>query len=109
MSAGRIYDTKATSYDNQHWILEHITGFEAFTQKWTPYFYAGKEVGPMGNYDVQIHETLEMIVSVEAANMNMAKKIVEQKWRDSEYVLDSSHFKGVSISPLYPYNREYAR
>jgi len=63
----------------------------------------------MRNYDVKIRETLEMTVTVEAESMAKAKEIVEQKWKNSDYLLDASHFQGVVISPLYPYNKDYAR
>ena len=49
----------------------------------------------MKEYQVQIKELLSMIVTVEAENAIKARKIVEQKWKDGDYILDADHFKGV--------------
>jgi len=43
----------------------------------------------MGNYDVRIRETFEMTVTIEAESMAKAKEIVEQKWRNNDYILDT--------------------
>jgi len=58
----------------------------------------------MNCYDVVIKETLEMTVSVVAEDMASARDAVKQKYKDSEYILDASHFKDVAFSTLYPYN-----
>ena len=55
----------------------------------------------MKTYSVRIREILEMTVPVEAESMAQAKEIVEQGWKDSEYVLDASHFKRVAFETLY--------
>jgi hypothetical protein len=63
----------------------------------------------MKTYNVRIRETLEMIVPVEAESMTQAKEIVEDKWKNSEYILDASHFQKVAFETLYPRNRDYER
>ena len=63
----------------------------------------------MKNFEVRIREKLEMTVTVEAENMTQARQIVEESWDNSEYILDASHFKGVTFEPLYPRNRDYER
>ncbi len=49
----------------------------------------------MKEYDVKIKETLEMTVTVEAESAAQARELVEQRYKDSEYILDADHFKGV--------------
>jgi len=49
----------------------------------------------MKEYQVLIKELLSMTVTVEAENAIKARKIVEQKWKDGDYILDADHFKGV--------------
>ena len=60
----------------------------------------------MGQYDVRIRETLEMLVTVEADSMAQAKQIAARGYKNSDYVLDSSHYKGVVFEALYPYGRD---
>ena len=52
----------------------------------------------MKEYPVRIRETLEMTVTVEAANPAQAREIAERNWKNSEYILDAEHFKGVTFS-----------
>ena len=52
----------------------------------------------MKEYQVQIKETLTMTVTVEAESAAQAREIVEQNWNNSEYILDSDHFQGVTFS-----------
>ena len=52
----------------------------------------------MKEYQVQIKETLAMTVTVEAESAAQAREIVERNWNDSEYILDSDHFQGVTFS-----------
>jgi hypothetical protein len=52
----------------------------------------------MKEYQVRIRETLEMTVTVEAANPSQAREIAERNWNDSAYILDASHFKGVTFT-----------
>lgn len=52
----------------------------------------------MKEYDVKIRETLEMTVTVEAENAAQAREIVERNWKNSDYVLDADHFKGVTFT-----------
>ena len=63
----------------------------------------------MREYQVRIKEILSMTVAVEAESMVDAKKVVERNWNDSEYILDASHFQGVSFETLYPPSRDYER
>jgi hypothetical protein len=63
----------------------------------------------MKTYNVRIREMLEMTVPVEAESMSQAKEIVERNWKDSEYILDASHFQKVTFETLYPRNRDYER
>lgn len=52
----------------------------------------------MKTYEVTITETLLMTVEVEAKNREEAERLVEQRWNDSEYILDAKAFKGVDFS-----------
>ena len=52
----------------------------------------------MKTYEVTITETLQMTVEVEAASREQAEELVEQRWNDSEYILDAEAFKGVDFS-----------
>jgi len=60
----------------------------------------------MKEYDVRIRETLEMTVTVEAENALQAQKIVERNYKNSEYVLDADHYKGVVFTVPARSNRE---
>lgn len=51
----------------------------------------------MKSYDVEIKEILCMTVEVEADSSEQAEEIVRDKWSDSEYILDSDHFKEVAF------------
>lgn len=52
----------------------------------------------MKEFDVTITETLSMTVTVEAENERQAEQIVSDRWRNSEYILDADHFKGVDFA-----------
>ena len=49
----------------------------------------------MKKFDVEITETLQRTVSVEAASQEEAEKIVTKAWNNEDYVLDSADFVGV--------------
>ena len=51
----------------------------------------------MKEYDVKITEMFEKTVTVEAASLVEAEKQVKQAYYDSEYVLDSESFAGVTF------------
>lgn len=51
----------------------------------------------MKTYKVTITETLQMEVEVEADSQFEAEQLVEDKWNDTEYILDADHFKGVDF------------
>ena len=61
----------------------------------------------MSDYQVQIKETLSMTVTVEAESAAQAREIVEQNWKNSDYILDADNFTGVTFT--IPKNREYDR
>ena len=52
----------------------------------------------MKTYEVTITETLQKTVEVEANSREEAERLVEQKWNDSEYILDADFFVGVDFS-----------
>ena len=61
----------------------------------------------MKTYEVTITETLQMTVEVEAKNR---ERLVEQRWNDSEYILDAESFKGVDFSAMVnERSRDYER
>ena len=62
----------------------------------------------MKEYNVVIKETLEMTVTVEAGSAAQAKDIVEQNWKNSEYVVDADSFTGVTFT-VPPKNRDLER
>ena len=49
----------------------------------------------MKNYKVTITEKLEMTVEVEASSRYEAERLVKERYKDSEYILDADHFTGV--------------
>ncbi|MCD8149852.1 MAG: DUF3846 domain-containing protein, partial [Clostridiales bacterium] len=49
----------------------------------------------MKEYDITIAETLKKTVTVEAESSEEAQEIVENRWRDGEYVLDAESFSEV--------------
>jgi len=61
----------------------------------------------MRDYQIKIKETLALTVTVEAENAAQAREIVEERYKDSEYILDSSHYEGVSF--IMPRDRNHER
>ena len=53
----------------------------------------------MNEYDVAIRETLEMTVTVEVASREEARQMVEERWKNGEYILDADSFRDVEFSP----------
>lgn len=51
----------------------------------------------MKEFDVNIRETLETQVTVEAENEEDALREVERRWKDGEYILDADNFQGVDF------------
>lgn len=51
----------------------------------------------MKTYDVTITETLQITVPIRADSWEEAEEIAEKGWKESEYVLDASHFQEVSF------------
>ena len=54
----------------------------------------------MKMFDVEITETLQRTVSVEAASQEEAEKIVTKAWNNEEYVLNSADFVGVDFKTV---------
>jgi hypothetical protein len=52
----------------------------------------------MKEYVVKIKETLQMTVTVEAASAADARDMVEQCWKNGDYILDADHFQGVTFT-----------
>ena len=44
----------------------------------------------MNEYDIAIREPLEMTVTVEAENREEARRMVEERWKNGEYILDAN-------------------
>jgi len=64
----------------------------------------------MKTYKVTITEKLQKTVEVEAPCRFEAEKLVEKNWKNSEYILDSEHFKNVTFRAETPhYNRDQVR
>lgn len=55
------------------------------------------EDGQLRSYEVTITEMLQRVVTVEAMDHLGAEQIVSERWRNSEYVLDSNNFTGVEF------------
>ena len=56
----------------------------------------------MKKFDVEITETLQRKVSVEAASQEDAERMVTQAWNNQDYVLDSGDFtRFVKGRPCY--------
>ena len=52
----------------------------------------------MKTYKVNIIETLQMEVEIEADSASAAKDLVERGWKDGNYVLDADNFKQVNFT-----------
>lgn len=52
----------------------------------------------MKTYAVTITETLQKTVEIEANSKAEAEALIEARWNDSEYILDSDSFVGVDFS-----------
>jgi len=51
----------------------------------------------MKPYKVTITEKLQMTVEVEATSRQEAEWLVEKQYKNSDYILDADHFKGVTF------------
>lgn len=49
-------------------------------------------------YEIEIEEVLQKVVKVKANSLDEALDIVEEKYKNQEYVLDSEDFKDVEFS-----------
>ena len=54
----------------------------------------------MKKFDVEITETLQRKVSVEAASQEDAERMVTQAWNNQDYVMDSGDFTGVDFKTV---------
>ncbi|RKJ03171.1 hypothetical protein D7X87_15155 [bacterium D16-54] len=54
----------------------------------------------MARYKVEIMETLRHVVEVEAGSQKMAEQIVNDRWKDGEYILDADNFAGVKFKAI---------
>ncbi len=54
----------------------------------------------MKTYEVTITETLQKTVIVEAVSREQAQEIIEQKWKDCDYVLDADDFVDVDFTAV---------
>jgi len=52
----------------------------------------------MKNYQVTITETLKMKVDIEANSPREAEEIAQNKWQNSEYILDAECFDGAEFN-----------
>ena len=48
-------------------------------------------------YRVTVTETLEMVVTVDAASPAEAEEMVEEQWKDVDFVLGAEEFTGVTF------------
>ena len=53
----------------------------------------------MNEYDIAIRETMEMTVTEEAASREEDRRMVEERWKNGEYILDAESFKDVEFYP----------
>lgn len=53
----------------------------------------------MNEYDIAIRETMEMTVTVEAASREEDRRMVEERWKNGEYILDADSFRDVEFYP----------
>ena len=51
----------------------------------------------MKKFDVEITETLQRTVTVEAASQEEAERMVDRGWRDGDYVLTDEDYVGVDF------------
>lgn len=54
----------------------------------------------MKKFDVEITETLQRTVSVEAASQEEAERMVTESWNNDDYVLDSKDFIDVDFKTV---------
>ena len=54
----------------------------------------------MKNYQVVITETLKMHVDIEADSPEEAEQLANDRWRNSEFILDADCFDGVEFNTV---------
>ena len=60
-------------------------------------------------YKVNITETLQKTVEVEANSRTEAEQLVSGKWRNGDFILDAECFTGVSFKTVLPEKDRGAR
>ncbi len=64
----------------------------------------------MRTYSVEITETLQKTIQVEAASREEAEAIVNEQWYKGEHILDADNFTVVSFAVKQePKNKSYER
>jgi polyisoprenoid-binding protein YceI len=56
----------------------------------------------MKTHKVTITETLSLEVEIQASSRTEAEQIAERNWKNSDYILDASHFKGATFKAERP-------
>ena len=56
----------------------------------------------MKNYKVTITETLQKEVVIKANSLAEAEELAEEKWNNSEFILDANHFVGAAFHAEQP-------
>lgn len=54
----------------------------------------------MKEFEVEITETLQKTVTIHAKSRAEAEAIVEEKWNQGEFILDSENFMGANFSTI---------
>ncbi len=49
-------------------------------------------------YNIEIEETLQRVVKIEASSLDEAIDIAKEKYRNEEYILDENDIKGTEFS-----------
>lgn len=58
-------------------------------------------------FTVNIKEILEQQVHVDAVSVEDALRIVEERWKDGCYILDTDHFVGVEFSEIKDHHKHW--
>ena len=48
-------------------------------------------------YNIEIEETLQRVVKIEASSLDEAIDIAKERYRNEEYILDENDFKGTEF------------
>lgn len=75
-----------------------IHGKLARTEVWRAFVHTGQKGVIVVKYLINVRETSERVVEVEADSVIEAEKMVERHWKDGDIVLSAEDFKGVEVS-----------